>query len=441
MRIPSLVHRLEALQQLLAVALILAFACSTLWIAARTLERQETVTLENAAAHMSESLDREWREEGDLERAAAAATEEDAPLSVEFDVLDARGRRVFTTARGRHASVHRRSLKRPLSRGGWVVASISTEPRRRALSALATALALTAIPLVIGVTAVARVLARRALKPLQRITVEAEEATRRGVLRPLESADDPTEVATLATAFDRLFARLDEALRAERHFTEDAAHELRTPLTVLSGELELALQDRSLPAGRREGLARAWDQAMGLSDLVEALLLLRQSESAVAGSVEAGVPVNLADLARDVAREMSDRFPARAADVEVVAADEALVAGHATLLASAVRNLLANALKFTHAREPVRMTVSAQASRCEIVVEDAGPGIPDSDRERVFDPFYRGGDARAESEGFGLGLPILRRVARAHGGDVTLSESPLGGARFRLYLPAWRASA
>lgn len=435
----SLVHRLASLQQLLSAALIVAFSCSTLWLVARTLERQESVYLRNSASQMAESLDREWREEGDLRRAAALAAEEDAPVSVQFDVMDAAGHQVFTTATagGTASSANRRSIRTPLKRGGWIVASISTKPRGRALSALATALALTAIPLFIGVTALSRALARRALRPLSRITVEAEEATRRGVLRQLEHPTDPTEVATLAAAFDRLFARLDETLRAERHFTQDAAHELRTPLTVLSGELEYALQDSSLPERQREGLRRASEQARALTELVEALLLLRQADAASGGGREAGVPVNLGDVVRDVARELVARSPMRAGDIQVLGDDEALVAGHATLLASAVRNLISNALEFTKVGQPVRVSASSSDGHCSVVVEDGGPGIPPSERERVFDPFYRGGEARSGHEGFGLGLPILRRVARAHGGEAEVSASSLGGARFELRIPAW----
>lgn len=435
----SLVRRLAALQQFLAAALIVAFAGSTLWLVSRTLERQESVFLGNSAKQMAESLDREWSEEGDLRRAASSATAENAPVGVQFEVFDAANRQVFSTAPigGRASPGRRRSARAPVRRGGWVVASISVEPRRRTLSTLATALALTALPLFIAVTALSRALARRALRPLSRITVEAEDATRRGTLHRLEQPSDPAEVAILAGAFDRLFARLDESLRAERHFTQDAAHELRTPLTVLSGELEYALLDPSLPERLREGLRRASDETRALSELVEALLLLRRADSEFWREGEEAIPINLGDLGRDLVREFAERWPKRAGDLQVAADDEALVAGHATLLESAIRNLISNALKFTDAGQPVRVSVSSGSGACVVMVEDSGPGIPVSERERVFDPFFRGGEARTSHDGFGLGLPILRRVARAHGGEVQLSESPLGGARFELRLPEW----
>ncbi len=435
----SLVQRLSTLELILSGALIVVFAGSAIGLSARTLEREEAAFLSNAAVQMAENLDGEWQEEGDLRRAAASAMAEDEPPGIDFDVFDASGRRVFSTrtAAGPRPIQHERSVKAPLRHGGWIVASVSVEPRRRAIAALATAIALTAIPLFIAAAFVSRLVARRALRPLSRITAEVDEATRRGFLSRLEHPSDPAEVATLAAAFDRLFGRLDDTLRAERHFTQDAAHELRTPLTVLSGELEYALQDSSLPEKHRSGLERAFREVNALGDLVEALLLLRRADSDPLRDGET-IPVNLADVVRDLTREFAGRQPQRAADLSVEAADEAFVAGHATLITAAIRNLLSNAFKFTRAGQRIRVAVASTGDRCTVVVEDAGPGIPPPDRERVFDPFFRGGEARGSFDGVGLGLPILRRLARAHGGDVRLDESVLGGARFELSLPAWK---
>jgi signal transduction histidine kinase len=148
--------------------------------------------------------------------------------------------------------------------------------------------------------------------------------------------------------------------------------------------------------------------------------------------------VNLADVVREVAAEAMQRSPSRSADVTLAAPDEVLVSGHPALLASAVRNILDNALKFTRAGVPIRLEV-AGGSDAGVIVDDGGPGIPAAERERVFDPFYRGAEARAERSGLGLGLPILRQVARAHGGEVAIEDSPLGGARVGLRLPLWSA--
>jgi two-component system, OmpR family, heavy metal sensor histidine kinase CusS len=431
----SLVFRLALLQQVLAAVLIAVFAGSAVWLSARTLERQELRFLSATARKMADNLDRDLEKHDDLKLVALEIVGEDAPVGVRVDVLDEQGRLVATTAPGRSARREETWTRQAhLSHGGWVVVSTSTRPRRNAISALILALLLTAAPLLIAVAAISRALARRALRPLSRMAVQAEQATLQGDLRALGHPSDPVEVATLSTAFNRLLARVDKMLKTEREFTQDAAHELRTPLTVLSGELERASSDATLPEARREGLVRAWDQARGISGLVEALLLLRGSD---ASATEAFVPVNLTDLLQDLGHELGERLPDRAHDLEIVGADEVLVWGQAPLLSSALRNLLSNAFKFSQAGQAVRATSRVENGNAVVVVDDGGPGIAPADLDRIFDPFFRSAEARANQEGFGLGLPILRRVARAHGGDVTVSKSDLGGARFELRLPVW----
>ncbi len=434
---PSLVRRLAFLQQALAAVLIVLFAGCTIWISTSTLKRQESTFLHDAALQMAGSITHELREEGDLGRAARSAFAA-APVGVHIRVLDAAGREILSAPAGdRSSSKDWRETRIPIVGGGWLVASSSTEPRRRAVWALTLALTVTAVPLLIAVTASSRTLARRALRPLSRIASQAERTTADGWGERFGSAADPAEVVSLARAFDRLLVRLHESIRAERHFTQDAAHELRTPLTVLSGEIEYAMQDESLAPPVRDGLDRARQQARAMSDLVEALLLLRRLEPGLNGHVDLQQPVNLSDLVQDVVLEFRIANQERKADFDLAAEDEVLVAGHSTLLASAIRNLLSNAFKFTSAGQKVRVHVLNVDGRGTVLVEDGGSGVTSEDQERVFDPFFRSAEARAGRDGFGLGLPILRRVARAHGGDVLLTPSPLGGSRFTLSLPTW----
>lgn len=431
--------RLALLQQVLAAVLIVSFSGSAIWLSARALEKQESAFLSNAATLMVESLEREWREESDLRRAAASALEEDATPGVEITVLDDRGQRVVSTARGvpGRPAAEMRTMRIHVPKGAWVVTSVSTGPRRDAIAALGLALLLTSIPLFVAVVAVSRMLAGQALWPLSRMAVQAERASVSGGMQPLGRPTDPAEVRRLAGAFNRLLGRLEETLRAEQQFTQDAAHEMRTPLTVLSGELEYALANDSLSQRDREGLRRASDQARTMRDLVEALLLLRRTDPLPVGERGEFAAVNLSDLVRETSRDLLTRSPERRQDLEITADDEVMVAGHATLLASAIHNLLSNALKFTEPGQAIRVDVRASDGQCSVIVDDAGRGIAPENRERVFDPFFRDPEARAGREGFGLGLPILRRVARAHGGEVTAAASALGGARFELRLPAW----
>jgi signal transduction histidine kinase len=318
---------------------------------------------------------------------------------------------------------------------------MSTRPRHAAVAALALALLLTGLPLFALVTLASRSIASRALTPLSRMAAQAELGPAQGVVQPLGHASDPLEIAVLAASFNRLLARLDLALQAEQAFTRDAAHELKTPLTVASGELEYARPETGLSRRQRVSLDRAWEQVRTMTDLVEALLLLRRADPLPHGAASEFVPVNLADLARDLSRELMERAPERTPDVAVSAVDEVLVSGHPVLLASALRNLLSNALKFTEPGQAVRIEVGEHDGRSTVAVDDGGKGIHANERERIFDPFYRDAEARATREGFGLGLPILRRVARAHGGDVVVGPSSLGGARFELSMPSWSPHA
>jgi len=435
---PSLVRRLASLQLALAGAIILLFAGFTIWITSSALKRQESAFLLDAASQMAGSVAHEQSEEGNLLQAARSTLSENVPAGVHIRVLDASGREIYSAPP--HGRGHRgawREARAPIAGGGWVVASAPVEPRRRAVTALILALAVTAVPLFVAVAALSRTIARRALRPLSRIASQAERTSGDATPGRFGSVEDPAEVAALADAFDRLLARIQEVLAAERHFARDAAHELRTPLTVLCGELEYALQDTSLAPRVRDGLERALVQGRAMTDLVEALLLLRDSARDPRAREELSQPVNLSDLVRDLEREFRGPALERTSGFQVAAEDEVLVAGHSTLLASAIRNLLSNAFKFTPVGQPVCVRVFNGRGRGTVVVEDAGPGIETADRERVFDTFYRSPEARAGQDGFGLGLPILRRVARAHGGDVLVSASRLGGARFELYIPSW----
>jgi signal transduction histidine kinase len=430
------------LQQILAALLILTFALSAVWLSNHTLANEETTYLSETASRVAAGLDREWRENGDLTRGAKEELEEYQPPGVRVEIRDEAQHVVAVNTTGsppdpadiRETRVH-------LPRGAWVVASMSLRHRRVAIEALVSALALAGIPLFLIIVFASRGFARRALRPLSRMAQAAEGAAQHGVIQPLGERDDPAEVAQLSAAFNRLLARLDHMLQVERHFTQDAAHELRTPLGVVSGEIEYARSHRETGEALQPGLANAASQVRAMNDLVEALLFLRRSDSLGTTAGDDFAPVSLSELVRETTNELLSRFPERSNDVHVRTNGEALVNGHAVLLAAGYRNLLANALQATSPGQPIEIGVQHDADRWTVVVEDSGSGIDPAERERVFDPFFRGAEARSDRNGSGLGLHILRRVARAHRGEVAVMESRLGGARFELRLPMWSPRA
>jgi signal transduction histidine kinase len=434
----SLEFRLVRLQIGLAAGVIVLFSVSALWLSERVLSASDQSRLQEAAASVARSVELELANEhpGDLTGAASEALTESAPIGVGVEVLDASDRVLASRPHPGHPDEEVRTLVVPLPGGGRVRAATPVSPRRHAVVALAFGLALSALPLLLLAAALSRALARHSLRPLQSMARQAGEASYSGRPQALGSDRDPAELRHFAVSFNRLIERFHSQVEAERHFVHDAAHELRTPLGVMMGEIEHALVDPGLPPRARAALERTQVQARGLSELVEALLLLR---SADAGSlrIHEAPAVNLADLVRDVTRDLLDAAPQRARDLALEVPDELLVSGREMLLAAAVRNLAGNALKFTTQGQPIRIRVKGSGPWGVVEVEDGGPGIADGERDRIFDPFYRGPEARARSTGFGLGLPLMRRVAVAHGGEIEVGRSGLGGARFELRVPRW----
>ena len=445
----SLSSRLSLLQQMVTIAVVVIFAISSLWITQRALQREERALLLETCARLADNIDRETREDGDLGRAAAEVIDEETASGMRIEIRDAAGR-LLASSRGTATGPTTQTdepdgpedvaVVSVISPGGARIAvSTSTHLLEASIAALGRALLLTSIPLLLVALLVGRWITRRALQPLAEMGRHARDAASKQGTRSIGPASGLVEIDELRASFDRLLERLDDLLQSERRFTADASHELRTPLTVLSGELEAALARPDLPLEARPGITRAAEQVQTMRDLVEALLLLRRVSPDLVEEPGSWELVNLADLAREITREARLREPERAPDLALEAPDEILVTGQPALLASAVRNIVDNALKFTSPGQLVRVTVAGSIERpgeASVRVDDAGPGVPPAERERVFDPFYRGAEARAERHGLGLGLPILRQVARAHGGEVTITESPLGGARVTLRLPA-----
>ena len=290
---------------------------------------------------------------------------------------------------------------------------------RRAAAVLLAALPLAAV---LG-TLSGRALFRRRLSDLSRLeaavaVTEAEESAAIG------GRAGTREIATLQDAFNGLLSRLGEALARERRFTQEAAHELRTPLATLRARLERS--------GAPDPAALADVDA--LDRLVDTLLLLARSESAPLPST----PVNLCDLARDVAhrRFLIDGAASRRPEVE--APDEILVRGSEDLLSRALTNLVDNSRKFGGPAARIVIGVREEGARAVVSVADDGPGIPDGSVERVFERFFRAPETRGTTNGAGLGLAVVRAIALRHQGTVAARTSPLGGAELVLDLPALR---
>ncbi|HEX2031988.1 MAG TPA: ATP-binding protein [Actinomycetota bacterium] len=331
-----------------------------------------------------------------------------------------------------------RALAVPLELGGrragtLVVASRSQvdETLRPIVSGIAVATAVgLAFATVLGVAAV-----RRTLRPLRRMTAEAEaiEATR-DLSRRVEHAGPRDEVGRLAENFDRMLERLEDAFASQRRFLSDASHELRTPLTVMRGQLELLEEGLRGPDAHRS-LALANEELERMRRIVDDLLLLARLDE---GMPLAREPVEVELVVREaLLRGMQLARRESRVDVEpglyAVADPERLL--------QALTNLVTNAIR--HAGEAATITITGRRreDRVVITVEDDGPGIPPEELPHVFDRLYRGERARAGAPGgAGLGLAIVASLVSAMGGEISAHSTPGEGATFAVVLPAARAS-
>jgi len=262
----------------------------------------------------------------------------------------------------------------------------------------------------------------RALQPLQRLA-RAVKARRVNAVEPLSAERLPDEVRPLVDSLNDLLARLTAALDRERAFMADAAHELRTPLTALHLQLgELARA--STESERAEAMGKLSEGMQRASRLVEQLLALARQEPR---AEPAHTRFALDELGREIVAELVPLADSRRIDLGMSEAQTVFVRGDRDAVATLIRNLVDNAVRYTPAGGRVDVSVERSATlpaQAIVRVIDNGPGIAREERERVFDRFYRRPGTR--HPGSGLGLAIVKAIAVAHGATVELGEGADG---------------
>jgi signal transduction histidine kinase len=275
------------------------------------------------------------------------------------------------------------------------------------------------------ITAIAAAQSGRLLAPLRTLRETADEINDSDLSQRLpETGND--DITALTRTFNRMLDRLESAFVGQRQFLDDAGHELRTPLTVLRGHLELLdVGDPEEIAETRELLL---DEVDRMARLVGELILLAKSDRPDFVSPR---PVDLTGLTIDTlakARGLGDRAWTldETANVSVPVDEQRLT--------QALLQLCDNAVKHTAAGDVVALGSSYDGATARLWVRDTGPGVSPEDREQIFERFVRS-DVPAHDEGFGLGLSIVRAIAYAHGGNVSLEDEQPHGARFVITLP------
>jgi len=272
----------------------------------------------------------------------------------------------------------------------------------------------------------------RGLAPLSTLRREIESRSHRD-LSALSEEQAPQEVQPLIHAMNDLLARLGSAIAAQQRFIADAAHQLRTPIAGLKTQTELALREPH-PDDVRETLRRLLMATEQSARLVNQLLSLARAEPA-AKLEHATERLDLARLARDATTEWVPRALARRIDLGYDGeSGAAWIEGNPFLVRDMLGNLLDNAIRYTQSGGQVTVRVAARTDAVVLSVEDNGPGIPERERERVFERFYR--VLGTGTEGCGLGLAIVREIALGHRAEVTLAAGTGGrGTLARVVFP------
>jgi signal transduction histidine kinase len=297
-------------------------------------------------------------------------------------------------------------LGRGPAAGGAVIVAGTTADIQETLDATRRFVLLASLAAALLAAALATVLARRALRPLRRLSSGARAIERTGDAgQRLPDPHARDEVGTLAETLNAMLASLERAREAEQRFVGDASHELRTPLTALRGNLAYVSKHGVDP----EVLKDIASDAARLGDLLDDLLALAREDAA---APVRGEPVDLAELAHDADAD------------EVNAPEPVFVRAERPALERAVGNLVRNARR--HGEGRVEIAVERDGDRARLSVSDEGPGLTAEQAEHAFERFWRAGEG-----GSGLGLAIVRAIAERHGGTVTVT-----GSRFTIDLPA-----
>lgn len=309
-----------------------------------------------------------------------------------------------------------------------VLAAESLDPIDDSVEDAAALLVIGYPVLVLLVAGATYVFVGRALAPVEAIRrkVSGITASRLGERVPVPEARD--EIARLAETMNTMLDRVETQVDAQHRFVADAGHELRSPLATLRSGLEI-LGSRPLPDRDRDMVAMLHAESLRLGGLVDELLLLARADEHELRLAD--TDVDLDDLAAAERDRLTAQHPELAVDVVLT---PLRVRGDPGALTRVLRNLADNAA--AHAASRVRIALSAAGGRAVVEVGDDGPGIPEAERDRVFDRFVRLDASRGRTTGgSGLGLAIVRELVAAHGGTVRAEAAPSGGALFRVELP------
>lgn len=284
--------------------------------------------------------------------------------------------------------------------------------------------------LAVGASVLTRWGVGRGLAPFQYLQ-RLIESRKEQDLSPIDIGKSPQELVSLFDALNHLLNSARETIERQRRFIGDAAHQLRTPLAGLKSQTELAMRESTSQA-QRERLQLVHTSATRSIHLVNQLLTLARSEPGNQASI-LRVHMDLAKLIREMTAELVPRALSAGIDLGCECSlSEAWIEGNSVLLRELFVNLVENSIKYIPRGGCVTVKLHEENGKYVVEIEDDGPGIPDDDKLRVFERFYR---RQQDSNGCGLGMAIVKEIAERHGGSVMLRDAEPHGLIVRVVLP------
>ena len=269
-----------------------------------------------------------------------------------------------------------------------------------------------------------------ALKPLQNLGEQIEDIQAKNLKHLVVSNQSSIEIEQLTNAFNEMLERLSNTFAAQRHFSANAAHELRTPLAVMRTKLEVFEKNNNPSAAEyQETVHMIRMQTSRLSHVIDILLEMTDLQSA-----QKQDRISLADMAEEVICDLT-----AVADKKEITITQnpgtAEIIGNDTLIYRAIYNLVENAIKYNHTGGNVTVSIKEDGEFATILISDNGPGIQQEDWQHIFEPFFRVDKSRSrDMGGAGLGLALVKEIARQHGGDVYVVQSSKNGTEIALKL-------
>ncbi|WP_316183058.1 ATP-binding protein [Bradyrhizobium sp. SZCCHNRI1009] len=325
-----------------------------------------------------------------------------------------------------------RALLRTRPDGTRLAITQRTEIRTELASDMALRTLLPILALIPCLMLVIAIVIARSLRPMVVLAGELD-ARKPDDIEQLKAATAPSELQPFLDSINGLLRRMRAMMEQQRRFIDDAAHELRTPITALSLQAE-NLDLMEMPAASRERLAALKSGMRRTKHLLEQLLALARHDAETPATNE---PVQLDRITKGVVADLLPEAATRDIDVGFTMAETVVVEGTPFFVISAVRNLIENAIKFTPDGGSVDIGIYREGEAAIVQIEDTGPGIPPSDLDRIFEPFFR--SRQAGGEGSGLGLSIVKRIVERYRGSIyveNIVEADRSGLRVILRLPA-----